>query len=240
MAETVVYVRATRTSIRKAILELPRAARSGSPAASAIMTRVGMTALGRIRIAFVVKARGGTDEAGLSWPALSPKTIAYSRRHPGLPKSKVRAASRPSWMLSAKQNDRWWQLYHQGLAIFKGNKGAAAKRAWGISKGEGAETILSKYGSTQVEILRDTGLLLNSLSPGVTSAEQIFMIRPGEVIVGTNRKWAAAHHNGIPGRLPQRRLWPSPNKWPASWWLDLTEQTRAGLLDLAILLIKGA
>ena len=61
-------------------------------------------------------------------------------------------------------------------------------------------TLLMKYGGRQVDILRDTGLLLNSLSPGVVSAEQVFKVAPGTVIVGTNRKWAYCHHYGdLPG-----------------------------------------
>lgn len=123
-------------------------------------------------------------------------------------------------------------LYRQGLAQFKGNKASAAKRAWAILKREGATTLLAKYGGRSVEILRDTGLLLNSLSPGVASADQIFRLAPGTVIIGTNRKGALFHHMGIPGRLPQRRLWPDPKRWPKSWRLDILEQLRQGMIDI--------
>lgn len=212
--------------------------------ANAMLTRCGLAALGRIKQAFVVKARGGTDEAGERWAPLSPKTIAYSktRQHGrgGRTKAEKARDAFPSQALNNRQRDRWWALYRQGLAIFKGDKGSAAKRAWGILKREGATTLLQKYGGRQVEILRDTGPLLNSLSPGVATAEQVFKVGPGSVIVGTRRKGAAAHHAGIPGRLPQRRLWPEPGKWPASWWKDITEQARAGLIDIATKLIKGS
>lgn len=106
--------------------------------------------------------------------------------------------------------------------------------AWLVLKRDGAQTLVGKYGNRPVGILRDTGLLLNSLSPGVASAEQVFRTGPGEVIVGTNRRGAAAHHRGIPGRLPQRRLWPSPENWPAAWWDDIMDQLKQGLLDLAV------
>ena len=129
-------------------------------------------------------------------------------------------------------------MYRRQLAIYKGDKGHAAAVAWLILKGEGAQTLVDKYGHRQVEILRDTGLLLNSLSPGVASSERVFRVAPGEVIVGTNRKGAKGHHEGIPGRLPQRRLWPSPSNWPASWWDDVRDQTKQGLLDIAIDTIK--
>ena len=107
-------------------------------------------------------------------------------------------------------------------------------------KGEGAKTLLELYGNTQVDILRDTGILLNSLSPGVPGSvpDQVFRIGVGEVIVGTNRKGAASHHQGIPGRLPQRRLWPEPSKWPASWWESILEQGRAGLIEIIIFVLQ--
>jgi hypothetical protein len=248
MSKITIYVRANRWVVRQAVMKLPAAARTGGALAGAMMTRCGLALLGRIRTAFIVKARGGTDDAGDKWPPLSPTTIAYRRRHPGVPRQSIRAAHRPSWMLTSKQNRRWWGLYRHGLAMFEGDKGQAARRAWFILKSEGAETLIGRYGNANVEILRDTGLLLNSLSPGVEKVSrhnirsrhhQVFNIGPGEVIVGTNRKGALAHHKGIPGRLPQRRLWPDPAKWPSSWWLDITEQVQQGLVDLFIFLVGG-
>lgn len=241
MGETVIYVRATRAAVMQAIFKIPEAAKSGGALADAMMVRCGLVALGRIKEAFVTKSSGGTDEAGERWKPLSPKTIAYSRRHPGVPHKSVRAASAPSWMLTTPQRDKWWEMYRRGLAMYRGDKSHAARRAWFILKRAGATTLMDKYGHTQVEILRDTGLLLNSLSPGVTSAERVFRTVPGEVIVGTNRKWAGVHHRGSEnGRIPQRRLWPEPGKWPSIWWIDLLEQARQGLVDIAIYLAGGA
>ncbi len=238
MAENALHLRATRDAVRQAVAHIPHGMRGGGTEANAMMTRVGLTALGRIKRAFVVKSRGGTDEAGDRWAPLSPRTIAYSRRG-GRTKAERGRESRPSQALTAKQQERWWAMYRQGLAIYRGDKGSAAKRAWGILKREGATTLLQKYGGRQVEILRDTGLLLNSLSPGYGGAEQVFRVYNGGVIVGTNRRGAAAHHRGIPGRLPQRRLWPDPSRWPASWWQDIMEQARQGLVDIAMSLLKG-
>lgn len=260
MIVNTIYVRATRTEVLGAISRIPQAARSGGVIANAMMVRCGMVALGRIRAAFIVKARGGTDEAGDSWKKLKPETIAYSRRHrkkpgdprqspvfsrakklPWIPGPSKRAGQAPSYALTTRQRDRWWQVYGQGLAMYKGNKSHAARRAWVILKAEGATTLIAQYGDAQVDILRDIGLLLNSLSPGVTSSNQVFRVGPGEVIVGTNRKWAGIHHRGSRnGKIPQRRLWPAVNRWPSSWWLDIAEQGRAGLVDLAIFLITSA
>lgn len=123
--------------------------------------------------------------------------------------------------------------------MYNGDKSHAARRAWTILRREGANTLFDKYANRQVEILRDTGLLLNSLSPGATIPEQVFRVEPGAVVVGTNRKGAAAHHHGVPGKLPQRRLWPDPKDWPDTWWADITDQIKQGLIDLAIELARG-
>lgn len=234
MTQNTIHVRSTREALRSALSTIPGAARAGGSTANVMMTRCGMALLGRIKQAFITKSRGGTDEAGDTWKPLSPKTIAYSKtRRRGRTKAEKKRDVRPSQGLSAKQRDRWWQVYRRQLAIYKGNKGHAAAVAWLILKGEGATTLVEKYGHQKVDILRDTGLLLNSLSPGVSHPNSVFRTAPGVVIVGTNRKGAAAHHKGIPGRLPQRRLWPLVSRWPASWWRDIMDQVKQGLLDLA-------
>ena len=229
--------------MRHVISQVPATARGGGPIADAMMMRCGLAALGRIKQAFVVKSRGGTDEAGESWKPLSPRTITYSktrqRGRGGRTKAEKSRATRPSQALNAKQQARWWAVYRRQLAIYKGDKGHAAAVAWLVLKGEGAQTLVGKYGGRQVEILRDTGLLLNSLSPGVASGEQVFRVAPGEVVVGTNRKGAVGHHNGIPGRLPQRRLWPSVNRWPPTWWADIQNEVKQGLVDIVTQLIRG-
>lgn len=249
MAETVVYVRGDRQTVREAIAAIPKIAAGevseAQSAKNALLVRVGLVTLGRIRRAFVIKARGGTDETGLSWPPLSPKTIAYSRRHPGVPKN--RSGTRPSWMLSEKQKERWWALYRIGLVRFKGDKASAAKMAWAISKAEGAETLIGKYGATQVEILRDIDLLLNSLSPGIDEEsgqefygpiqEQVFRIGRGDVIVGTTRKGAASHHYGT-AKIPQRRLWPDPQNWTQDWWDDITDAVQDSLIEITLFMLK--
>ena len=239
MADSTVYVAATHAELRRLLSTLPKVA----GASDAVLTVVGLAALGRIRQAFVAKARGGTDEAGDSWAPLSPKTIAYSatrqRGRGGRTKTEKKRASFPSQALNAKQQSRWWEVYRRALAQYRGDRGHAAAVAWLVLKGEGATTLLQKYGGRKVEILRDTGLLLNSLSPGTGSAEQVFRVGGGAVIIGTNRRGAAAHHGGIPGRLPQRRLWPEPNKWPASWWADILDAGKQAVFDLAIQFIRG-
>jgi hypothetical protein len=252
-AENILSTHATRRQVRTVLSKLPAIA-TGSVGGStmlmrSLLVRIGLTALAHIRDAFVVKARGGTDETGLKWKPLSPYTIAYRRRHPGLPKKRSRL-THPSWMLKEKERKRWWKLYSRFLAMYKGDKSHAAAHAWFILKEEGAQTILSVYGNTRVEILRDTGLLLNSLTPGIDpivgiapstpprTPHQVFRLGQGEVVIGTNRKWCGTHHRGVPGRIPKRPLWPDPKKWPSSWWRDILGQAREGLVDIALHLLR--
>jgi hypothetical protein len=232
--EQVVYLKKSRRDIQAILRQVPAACAGNVPQANsamrALLLRVGMTALFKIRQAFVVKARGGTDECGLSWKPLSPATIAYSRRHPGvLWPGKKRAPFRPSWMLTDAQRKRWWQLNAIGGPAY----------AWTIVKQEGGKTLIGEYGNTPVDILRDTGLLLNSLSPGIGTnhPNQIFQIGNGDVIVGTNRKWASVHHNGIRGKIPKRRLWADPRNWTPDWWSDIVQQAKEGLLEITLFMI---
>ncbi len=241
MADNTIHLRKTRDAICKAIYSIPINVKGGrDSAAEALLLRAGLALLGRIKKAFIDKSRGGTDEAGDRWAPLSPKTIAYGRKA-GRTKTEKRRDSAPSQGLTKKQQTRWWDLYRQGLGMFKGDKGSAAKRAWAILKREGATTLLNKYGNRRVEILRDTGLLLNSLSPGSGSPNQVLRVEAGAVIIGTNRKGASAHHNGSPSRgIPQRRLWPAPSKWPASWWADITREVKLGMIDITMAAIQNA
>lgn len=236
--ERTIYVRASRAAVLRAIRRIPQEATSGSTAANAMMTKCGRAALRLIKRDFTIKMRGGTGEAGDRWAPLSPYTIAY--RMSNRTRAERRRSTRPSQALNTSQQERWWSLYRQGLVIHKGNKGRAARRAWFILKSEGAETLFDKYKHAQVDILRETGLLLRSLSPYTKVPEQVFRVGRGEVVVGTNRKGAARHHSGDPSKnLPQRRLWPEPNTWPPAWWSHIAEEARDGLVDVAVLVIRG-
>lgn len=268
MPPQTLHVRATRAQVARVLSRIPKILgghQGGAHAAvQALLVRLGLTALQFIKEAFLVKARGGTDVTGLRWAPLSPYTIAR-RKHPGyskstgqftkkrLPSAKVRGQPqyRPSWILSQKQRDRWWEVYRRGLGRYKGDKAHAAALAWFVLKAEGAPTLLGVYGKMGVEILRDTGLLYNSLEPGVWPVPepppqnpprkplQVFRRERLAVVVGTRRRWAGTHHYGVPGRIPRRRLWPDPSRWPERWWAALLEQAQQGIIDIAIDLLRG-
>ena len=252
MSETI-YLTAKRAAVRDAIRKIPgmmAGREGGQEAVKGVLCRIGFAALTEIREAFVVKAAGGTDESGLKWKPLKRETVAYSRRHPGvLWPGKKRAPFAPSWMLTKEQRKRWWALYNQfggtapsGAAYHgKGvSHGWAAARAWQIIKAEGATTLLDAYGDTKVDILRDTGLLLNSLTPGIanldgnaTIEEQVFQPGIGEITIGTRRKLAAVNHKTRP-------LWPKPQNWPDSWWARILDSANTGLIEVAKFMLERA
>lgn len=236
---TTLHTRRSFPEVQAALRRLPAILAGREPDPTGHVVReiqllVGVQALSLIWEAFVTKSRGGTDECGIRWPRLSPRTIAYGRRHPGKKKGKLR----PS--LSESQDRRWRAIYSAMLRKTS-DKGHAAAIAWVVLKSQGATTVLEKYGGTSVEILKDTGILYNSLSPGAIDLSgtagssglagssgvtgppgvpgQVFQLIPGSVIVGTNVPYARRHHFGDPSHnLPARQLWPYDGQpWPDRW-----------------------
>lgn len=235
--------RGTREQLRLRLRQLPGVLSGRVPdptgAAESIRQAVGIEALSILKEAYVAKARGGTDEAGIRWAPLDPKTIAYGRRHPGLKRGR---GPRP---LLTKQQDELWRgvfagTYRRLAAAGDENAGGnAAALAWVLVKARGGKTILGEYGSRPAEILRDTGRLLNSLSPA--HPDNVLRQQPGEVSVGTNVVYAERHHRGDPGRnLPARPLWPDDgDRWPATWTQRLLDVVADGVRDLTRRLAGG-
>lgn len=209
-----------------------------------IQLRAGVALLSEVQRAFLTKSRGGTGSDGIKWAPLAPQTIAnrrttrQERRALGIRKG----WRRPS--LDAIQDLRWRQIfarnYRLGLLDLPPAeaKRRAAAIAWATLKREGAKTLLEKLGSRQVDILRDTGLLFKSLSPGVDDRPsgadgQIFETPPGRVIVGTNQKpW---HHKGNPAKnLPARPLWPPDGSIPQAWWPSIRRAILAGVVRAVV------
>lgn len=216
--------------------------------AKAFLMAIGYAALADIRDAYVKKARGGTDAMGVRWAPLRPRTIANRRVGPGDRNN----ANVQAWEQARKRELRRIQreferqegdLYDRFLLSM--DAAEARRRARQIASRRATEqtgmTKIQALGSRNVEILRDTGVLMNSLTPGVLSASgssmtysppsgeggqhQVFKIGPGEVIVGTIDKKAATHQNGDPARnIPQRKILPEESDTiPADWmenWID--------------------
>ena len=221
-----------------------------------IRLRAGMVALSLIQEAFVIKARGGTDDAGIKWDPLSPRTIAYGRRlGPGDPRpyrASTRYGSRP--YLTDAQDRRWkriyatrraWLIARHGLS--EEDAGArAAQIAWATLKEEGAKTKLELLGSRDVEIGRDTGRLLASLGPGTDRpqdhplesapapppdpaevGDRILRDEPGIVIVGTNVEYAGTFH-------ARRPLWPYDGVLPDAWQEEILDAVATGISEALV------
>lgn len=228
--------------------------------------RLAAAFLEKIKESFIVKAGGGTDECGDSWPPLSKAYLAYGRRFvpgeqvalkkaAGLGKGHRHAPGGRQGLLSQAQLDRWRQVFARNMRWLEkryGQKQAeniAAAIAWKDAKAHGAKTKLEVYGNRKVDILRDTGVLLNSLSPGEVSgsgadagysppANQIVSATPGELIVGTNVRYARAHQLGK--RVPLRRILPAPASVPQSWLSYFGRQATSGFVAAMHLIARAA
>ena len=204
-----------------------------------------------VKQAFIVKSRGGTDDAGIKWPKLTAKYLAYGRRFgPGEQAALKKAAKLGvgnryapggnKGLLTAAELKEWQRIFARSLAYLRVQmpedeaKARAAAIAWAKLKAMGAKTKLGVYGSRQVEILRDTGVLFNSLAPGQAdtlvpvNADQVARDLPGLLAVGTRVAHAGFHHHGKGKR--SRRLWPDGDKIPVAWRVKLNRETRRGVL----------
>lgn len=79
------------------------------------------------------------------------------------------------------------------------------------------------------QIGRDTGILLNSLSPG--APDNVLDARAGLVSVGTSVPYAVHFH-------AERPLWPDASKWPQPWLTLLASQLAQGALQAAVQMIQ--
>ena len=103
----------------------------------------------------------------------------------------------------------------------------------------------AKRPSISLDTLTETQLLIKSLTPPSKSArgpsrrkDQVFNVTSDGVEVGTTREWAWTHHHGVPGRIPQRRLWPEVANWPRSWWEHIGEAAKMELVEIITKLLR--
>lgn len=179
---TVAYV-GSANDLRRLLQRIPMILTGRAPdpyrIARSLQLRIGLVLMSKIRQAFVTKARGGTDEAGIRWAPLLPRTV---RRRRG------------------------------------GGRGG-------------------------VEILRDTGRLLNSLTAGVDAPapEGRLDVAPGRVIVGSKVPYAPVHHFGsVKRNIPARPFWPLNGKLPKGWTAAMAAALKRGLVAVLVdLLRKG-
>ncbi len=216
-----------------------------------VQLRVGVALLSQVQQDFITKSRGEVGRDGIQWPPLKPETIA--RRRVTAKERKAAGLTRANKYrgnMTAAQDAAWrkrfWEVL-RGLRLDLGDKAAkaaAARAAWALVKEKfGYKTQVELFGGRQVDILRDTGDLFRSLTPGVdatpSGAEgQLFEATPGGVRVGTNRKpW---HHKGVAGKLPARPLWPLDGSIPPAWRPALNDAASTGVAEVAAELLRSA
>ena len=149
-------------------------------------------------------------------------------------------------------------LVRMGLTVQGFLHGAFMQKAQGMADASGLRwpklspyTIRKKMHTAPANarrILREFDILSRSLRPGASPAaagsrppsvrEQIFRVGRGNVVLGTTRPHAGAHHRGGP-RLPQRRLWPVVMTWPSAWWSKMLVQTRQGVIHFLKSMLRG-
>lgn len=250
-----VYFRGSRADARRIVHSLGAILagrmRDSLGIARGVFLAIGFAALSDIKADFIRKARGGVGEDGEKWPPLSPEYLAYQRRFGPGEKAELKAAAGVGkaqrfgvggnkGLLTKAQQKRWKTIFAQSLARLLLSmppaqaKARAGQIAWATLKREGAKTLLDVYGHRTVEILRDTGILFNSLSPGeITGSgptstykkpsgdggqQQIFETISNGVVVGTNVPYAASHNYGDSKRgIPKRQFLPEQ---PPPAWLD--------------------
>lgn len=238
--------RGTRADIARMLRTIP-AALAGGPdpfgIARAIQLRAGVAALSQIQQAFIVKSRGGTGSDGIQWQPLLPSTIAQRRTTATERRQLGISGKRTRGLLTPTQDRRWRSIYGTRLAKLLASgvslttaKATAAKIAWATMKSEGAVTKLQVLGSRKVDIGRDTGRMLRSLSPGVEDRpsgepEQIFEPGPGVVIVGSNVPYFAAFH-------ARRPVWPSDGSLPATWAAAVRAAIERGIVRAIALIVE--
>jgi len=245
--------------------------------ARAFQLRLGTSALSVIKEDFATKARGGVGRDGIAWPPLSPVTLAL-RNRTGAGSAKVVAQLRQDYSSMPEHRRKLIkEHYNRVLALYRADAkgdvtGAKARKharyildlmrkeiptsrfiflkhtLEGDLPAERAERLA--FFSAWAEMLRDTGVLLNSLSPGVDGPghpEQIFELTAGSVIVGTNVPYAIFHHSYAPRKLkkdgnpklPQRAFWPESN-FPDGWWAPVIDGAMTGIEIVVKALTRAA
>lgn len=198
--------------------------------ARGVFLAVGVAALSDVKADFVRKARGGTGEDGVKWQPLKPETIANRRVGPRDIKTDPAIKLREN--IRKREFKKALGRYIAG-GLSESEARSKANHVAGIrATRETGKTKTQTLGYRNVEILRDTGVLLNSLSPGQLSngnytkptgdggTNQVFDVCANGVIVGTNVIYSATHQYGdrtrnIPARpfLPER----PPEVWRQRW-----------------------
>lgn len=267
MARHVLYTRLRRAELIDQLSRLPRiltgkeSDRSGL--ARGFSLRLAVAFLQKVKLAFIVKARGGRDECGISWPPLTREYLAYGRGPKSTRTAGKLAPGGKDGFMSPAQLKQWQRDFARNLKWLAARnppevaKAKAAAMAWAAAKRAGVRTKLDVFGRRRHTILQDRGILFNSLQPGIINelgpdasyvppGGQVVRLQPGSVAVGSNVAYAAFHQNGTranhgePGRgAIRRQLWPNGDQIPASWSEFFARHAAAGIPAAIKLIAEG-
>ncbi len=216
-----IRVRGSRNAVRNRILQLPSimAGKTNRYQSEAREMQLAMATktMEIVKREFMVKAHGGTDGAGLSWPPLAEYTIAKRLDQERVEKLKAK--------MKRTRTDKFY------------------KKARLAYERSGYQLYLASNGS--IPILIDSADMYESLSPGFAGRKNphgVIRYEAGAIIFGTNMKRAWEHHQDGPRKtkkdgtplLPQRRLWAKPAEWPREWLREIRDAGR----DASVALVK--
>jgi hypothetical protein len=231
----------TTRDVVNAVVRITDAAAGRVPslraAAEAILTRIGVALLSQIQQDFITKSRGGVGRDGIQWKPLSPETIA---RRTASPKDEKAVRERLAQVRR--------RIFEEAFARYSTYMPAAKARQWASNAAdqwmaaEWKKIRKEVLSARDVDILRDTGILLRSFSPGFDASPsyaegQIFDLGDGRVTVGSSEKpW---HQNGDGGRLPARPAWPQDGRIPAAWWPAIHVAAQRGIREAMFMVVSA-
>ncbi len=134
------------------------------------------------------------------------------------------------------------EIHKAFLVKSAGGTDEAGDRWADLAKFTVSEKKRGKYAKNATAILMESGELANSLKPPQGSGRrksQVFSVANGQLVLGTEREWSWTHQKGIAPWLPERRLWPPPRQWPASWWKRINEAAKMALIEVITDLLKA-
>ena len=267
-----IYVRGRREDVREALLELPRILTSSSdPLAKGFRNLIGFTLLAKAKDGFAIRSGPagpkpgfGPEADGYAWEKLSPVTIANRRRGRRRLEKRLREKYREAKRERGARRKLLKKLYRQYVQAYI-ESGFSIPDARDLAKQRARREAMFRYrdlartkreilGEREVMILRDTGVLFNSLSPGRISEDgtsysppsgpggdrQLLLEAAGEVVIGTKVEYAGYHHSDQDrsGKLPQRRLWPKRIPW--DWWEDVKAVAKRAIPQIVIEIVNRA
>jgi hypothetical protein len=263
----------TRQEVRLLALNIVEALSGHGPdphgIAKGFAARVAMTFFELVKANFIKLSRGGTGADGTVWPPLTKEYLAYGRSAEkalrwkdgrrigtdvgGLAPGRHADGRQYNGYMDKDQLAKWYSIYRSALHLLAARepiseaKIIAAKIAWARMKEAGVKTKIKELGERKVEILRDTGLLFNSLTPGTimesagsanyspANEHQVYKHLPKKIIVGTNCSYAKFAHNAKDPKR-RRRLW--PDELPEAWTKRINTQVRRGIVQSIMELTK--